>query len=1143
MTKQIRLIILFLALSAACAAIAEIFQRSTENSPRESIARAEKQISVLSEKMAVSLETIAAFNTDEQFHSFFLHGSAWEDGFSYYVTENGRMVYWSDNEPVFRPYEFLQNENGKLINLPNGDFLLFQKNAGQRRVFGLILIRHNYDYENKYLVNEFNPAIGLSNEFRSDKNGTLTLSLPNNAGQIKLTYEAGITPVNNTGKWLYLFALLFGFAGSYLLIRRGFQKSLLAGLVVVALLWAIRTIALMMSIPEELYLLQLFSPQLYASSFFFHSLGDLLINVAFILILAYNFYRFSLEREGKKFPAWISLILLAAACALTHLLLVSLIVNSRISYDVSKPLELDDFSIWAFTGIAILILSLLFISAGLVQRTWKVKIRVGYLWVGIFLGALYSSLTLFNLNERREVESRKLLAQKVEVRQDRVAEYLLEEAGKKIEADAEIAGLSENRSRNTEKISTLISQHYLAGYLARFESNAYICYGNETGDGGQPLSYFNAMAETGKSTLNKNLFFINNENGRSSYIGFYQLRKAKNPETTLVLILTTRILQTAEGFPELFLSGQNTGSAIGDYSIARYNNQSLIYEFGNYTYALSSKDFGNVRDEYSEVVQNGFSHLIYKLNPASIIVVSHPARTILDLITLFSWMLVLLGILALIVFTGDAIFSSPRRFTWNLTRRIQVNVIFVVVLSFVLVGAGTVFYINKKYEADVRKSISDQVNALWFTVSENALPYLDNDSSNVLENILNRFATTTNINFNVFNESGDLIFSSQPKIFNENIISPLMNPEAYFEIREKGLTQFIHPENAGKLKYLAGYAPITNRNGEIKAFLGLPYFEKQNELNREVSGFLSALLNIYVFLLAVAIFLTVFISTRITQPLLLIQEKMSGIRLGSANEQIEYRKNDEIGQLVKEYNRMIDELALSAGKLAQSERETAWREMARQVAHEIKNPLTPMKLSVQHLQRTLMEKGGSDKEFVDRISGTLIQQIDTLANIATAFSDFARMPQATPEIINPVDVLRPLLDLYSEIPTLEISLTEKGEDVKVMADKDQLNRIFNNILRNAMQAIPDDVAGKISVNVEKKNNSVLIKVSDNGKGIPDDQKDKIFKPNFTTKSSGMGLGLAMVKNLVDQAGGTVWFESRVAVGTTFYIEMPLVSNQ
>lgn len=270
---------------------------------------------------------------------------------------------------------------------------------------------------------------------------------------------------------------------------------------------------------------------------------------------------------------------------------------------------------------------------------------------------------------------------------------------------------------------------------------------------------------------------------------------------------------------------------------------------------------------------------------------------------------------------------------------------------------------------------------------------------------------------------------------------------------------------------------------------------------------------------------------------------MSGIRLGSANEQIEYRKNDEIGQLVKEYNRMIDELALSAGKLAQSERGTAWREMARQVAHEIKNPLTPMNLSVQHLQRTLMEKGGSDKEFVDRISGTLIQQIDTLANIATAFSDFARMPQATPEIINPVDVLRPLLDLYSEIPTLEISLTEKGEDVKVMADKDQLNRIFNNILRNAMQAIPDDVAGKISVNVEKKNNSVLIKVSDNGKGIPDDQKDKIFKPNFTTKSSGMGLGLAMVKNLVDQAGGTVWFESRVAVGTTFYIEMPLVSNQ
>ena len=257
-------------------------------------------------------------------------------------------------------------------------------------------------------------------------------------------------------------------------------------------------------------------------------------------------------------------------------------------------------------------------------------------------------------------------------------------------------------------------------------------------------------------------------------------------------------------------------------------------------------------------------------------------------------------------------------------------------------------------------------------------------------------------------------------------------------------------------------------------------------MNKEVSGFLSALLNIYVFLLAIAVFVTVVISSRITKPLLLIQEKMSGVRLGSINEKIAYQKNDEIGQLVHEYNRMLEELASSADKLAQSERESAWREMAKQVAHEIKNPLTPMKLSVQHLQRNLQHKDDKDREFVN----------------------------------------------------LEIKLSGNNEAHYVHADKDHLNRIFSNVLKNALQAIPDERKGKITIDIKNTINDIRIEISDNGIGIPDDKKDKIFIPNFTTKSSGTGLGLAMVKNLVEQSGGKVWFTTEVNSGTTFYIDLP-----
>lgn len=265
---------------------------------------------------------------------------------------------------------------------------------------------------------------------------------------------------------------------------------------------------------------------------------------------------------------------------------------------------------------------------------------------------------------------------------------------------------------------------------------------------------------------------------------------------------------------------------------------------------------------------------------------------------------------------------------------------------------------------------------------------------------------------------------------------------------------------------------------------------------------------------------------------------MSGVRLGSINEKIAYQRNDEIGQLVHEYNRMLEELASSADKLAQNERESAWREMAKQVAHEIKNPLTPMKLSVQHLQRNLQHKDDKDREFVNRISETLIQQIDTLSAIATSFSDFAKMPQAKPEKLDLLHVLSPIADLYREIPDLEIVLMSDNESHHVLADKDHLNRIFSNILKNALQSIPDGRKGKIAIDIKNSINDIRIEISDNGIGIPDDKKDKIFIPNFTTKSSGTGLGLAMVKNLVEQSGGKVWFTTELDKGTSFFIEFP-----
>jgi nitrogen fixation/metabolism regulation signal transduction histidine kinase len=293
-------------------------------------------------------------------------------------------------------------------------------------------------------------------------------------------------------------------------------------------------------------------------------------------------------------------------------------------------------------------------------------------------------------------------------------------------------------------------------------------------------------------------------------------------------------------------------------------------------------------------------------------------------------------------------------------------------------------------------------------------------------------------------------------------------------------------------------------------------------------------------MIAIAIFLAILISRYITRPLQLIREKLRGISLGVSNEKIQWARKDEIGTLIAEYNRMIDELARSADMLAKSERESAWREMAKQVAHEIKNPLTPMKLSVQYLQKAWDEKSDDWEDRLRRFTQTIIEHIDTLSAIASEFSDFAKMPQKKERRLDLSEVIKKSIDLYSDIENIHFGFKSVPDPpYLVMADKNQLIRVFNNLIQNAVQAIGQNEEGSINISLDKDGQEFIISVADNGPGIPRDMVDKIFSPSFTTKSSGMGLGLALVRSIIVEAGGSVTFESSPDVGTTFFIRLPI----
>jgi nitrogen fixation/metabolism regulation signal transduction histidine kinase len=300
-----------------------------------------------------------------------------------------------------------------------------------------------------------------------------------------------------------------------------------------------------------------------------------------------------------------------------------------------------------------------------------------------------------------------------------------------------------------------------------------------------------------------------------------------------------------------------------------------------------------------------------------------------------------------------------------------------------------------------------------------------------------------------------------------------------------------------------------------------------------------AYINIYVILIAISVLIALVISNYISRPLKLIMMRIRQVKLGGQNEMIDWKRRDEIGQLVQEYNRMIAELAQSAELLARSEREMAWREMARQVAHEIKNPLTPMKLSVQYLQHAWNNNAPDWETRLNKFTATMIEQIETLSAIASEFSDFAKMPIANKQPVDLVEVIQSAISLFKNYRYIVFDFNYDAlEKFTVYADKEQLLRALNNLLKNSVQAIGEEADGRIEIVLQRQGVMHKLTLTDSGAGITPEVAEKIFSPYFTTKSGGMGLGLGIVKNIITGSGGDISYQDAIPQGTTFVVRLP-----
>ncbi|PIE48429.1 MAG: two-component sensor histidine kinase [Flavobacteriales bacterium] len=419
-------------------------------------------------------------------------------------------------------------------------------------------------------------------------------------------------------------------------------------------------------------------------------------------------------------------------------------------------------------------------------------------------------------------------------------------------------------------------------------------------------------------------------------------------------------------------------------------------------------------------------------------------------------------------------------------------------------------------------------NANDFLITER-LPYIFKDKIYALSHV-------HNLEIGIYDMKGQLLKSSRPSLqLDENQMS--IPQDILMELNKDLNHRVMRDTLLSNEDYLSIYSYIYDHSFTPIGILNIPYLGKTNFYQKELKQLLLKISYVFFIAILVSVALAYFLSQIISSPLKAIAVSMKDTRLYKENKKIQIKTSgtEELHDLVNAYNGMIDELENNAVKLAQSERERAWREMAKQVAHEIKNPLTPMRLNIQSFERNFDPNDPNIKERVEDLSQSLIQQIDTMTSIASAFSDFAKMPIAKKELIDIVNVVDNAVDFFGED---YITFNADKAKIDAVFDRNQLVRIINNLVTNAQQALTEKDHPSIKVSVKEQANVVEITVADNGKGIEEENRDKIFEPKFTTKSSGMGLGLAMVKNILHAYNGSIDFTSQVGVGTTFTVRFP-----
>jgi two-component system nitrogen regulation sensor histidine kinase NtrY len=731
---------------------------------------------------------------------------------------------------------------------------------------------------------------------------------------------------------------------------------------------------------------------------------------------------------------------------------------------------------------------------------------------------------------------------------DVLGEYLLNQTRQRIQRDQFIQVRMASPFLNKTAVVDKVRRVHLSNYFDRYETK--IMTWNEEESGGAKHGFDSVTTKQGSflPTGYEGISYASAADGTT--VKQYHVKAPifyQRPVGVVELDLSLKRVIPDNVYPELLVDNRFKQIYRNrNFSYAVFTDEKLATSSGPFNYERDfSIDWIGRHSLYDKGLTDGnYNHIGIEETDGSVAIVSALTYSWFYFITNFSFWFVL-GLVLLFTWLGAyGVYTYLIGENVNYTTRIQSFIFLSFLLPVLAVSITTLTLIGRSNEETIRKDYLERSG----TVSQRLTSVMSADSASVwnqanIEKWIVENAASSRIDISVYSPNGILVATSQPALFDNQLISPLISREAWKKIVLQGEAQTVTDERIGSLPYSCAYSAIVSPgSGKLEGIVGLPFFESAANLEKSQALILSNILIVFVVVFVLFSFLSFWASSNLTFPIRFITKGLSQTTLAGENKPLRWRSSDEIGTLVKEYNKMVGNLDESKKALARSEKEAAWREMAKQVAHEIKNPLTPMKLTLQQMEQAL-SSGTLPEEKTKKSVDVLLKQVEMLNEIAESFSSFANMPSPSPQKVNFHELLQSTVNLFGAESAGKVSYYPGDPSFVVLVDRTSFSRAISNIIINALQAKRDGQTDlEVSIRTHAQGDTVVIAIQDNGKGMSDEVMKKAFQPQFTTKHSGSGLGLAMAQQIARQAGGKISFESVQDKGTTFFVELPLADR-